>query len=73
MCMGAKPPKATEPAPPPPPPPVLEQNAPDTAEATATETVKKRSSGSKPYRTSLGITAPNNSAVNTRSNTLNIG
>jgi hypothetical protein len=72
MCMGSSAPKPKAPAPPPPPPPVLEQNAPDTAAATATDTVRKKASGSKPYRTSLGITAPNNDAA-VRSNNLNVG
>lgn len=72
MCMGSKAPKAKEPAPPPPPPPVLEQNAPDTAAATVTTTQRRKAAGSKPYRTSLGITAPNNDA-SVRSNNLNVG
>ena len=55
MCMGSKAPKPVAPAPPPPPPPVLEQNAPETGMATETANAAKRSSGSKPYRTSLNI------------------
>lgn len=74
MCFGGSQPKPKSPAPPPPPPPVLEQTAPDSAAATPSDRVAKNSSGSKKYRTSLGITAPNNSAVNTsRDSGLGIG
>jgi hypothetical protein len=74
MCFGSKTPRAKEPAPPPPPPPVLEQTAPETAATTPSEAARRSSSGTKKYRTSLGITAPNNSAVNTSRDTgLGIG
>lgn len=61
MCMGSKAPKPVAPAPPPPPPPVLEQNAPETGMGTETTNAQKRSSGSKPYRTSLNITGGSSS------------
>lgn len=54
MCMSSpKPPPP--PAPPPPPPPVLEQAAPNTAASSTSDQLAKTASGTKKYRTSLGI------------------
>lgn len=54
MCTSSpKPPPP--PAPPPPPPPVLEQAAPETAAASSGEAMSKSASGTKKYRTGLGI------------------
>lgn len=67
MCLST--PKAPAPAPPPPtpppPPPVLEQAAPKTAAPSTGQQMDKRSSGTKKYRNSLGISAGDNQAGNT--------
>lgn len=54
MCLSSpKPPPP--PAPPPPPPPVLEQAAPNTAASSQGDQTLKNATGTKKYRTSLGI------------------
>ena len=66
MCMSSpKVQAAPPPATPPPPPPVLEQVAPKTATSTTGQQMDKRSSGTKKYRNSLGISAGDNQVGNT--------
>lgn len=61
MCMGGNTPAPPPPPPPPPaPPPVLEQAAPAKAVApTQSDTLNSQASGTKKYRTSLGISDSN--------------
>lgn len=56
MCMGSSPSPPPPPPPPPAPPPVLEQAAPAKANApTQSDTLNGSATGTKKYRTNLGI------------------
>lgn len=66
MCLSTpKVQQAPPPAVPPPPPPVLEQAAPKTAAFSEGMQITKKSSGTKKYRNSLGISAADGQAGNT--------
>lgn len=66
MCLSSPTPQQAAPPPaPPPPPPVLEQAAPKTAAPSTGQQLDRRSSGTKKYRNSLGISAGDNQVGNT--------
>lgn len=66
MCMGSAPSAPPPPPPPPAPPPVLEQAAPDKANApTQADTLNRAATGTKKYRTSLGISDSGSSTSGT--------